>query len=374
MAITVTGSNPTQVTVVSHTITTDTLFTTSPSNDRIFAFADLIVGTINNDVMVGGFGLQLWATALGSSITMTNNGIIAVDQSTPALELIGRGGQVIYDGTGFITNHGSGPALNMSNDGAGSIIATIRDDIAADDAIAIAARTDGSGLISFAQAAGTTISNRLTGALTDVVSMLTSGGPIVATLNGRIIGDGGVQLSSFGGNITVNFGGSINAAFEDAISTSTMGAITINSFGNIVGKRALVASGFAGDVVINVTGGVIRTYGGTGDDAIVVETATGDIDVNMTGGQIGTATQRVNVGIFAATSYSAFNSSGNCDVVATDIFSVGDGISASVDDTSTGATINVTVNGVINSSVATDISTVNIGPGSTPSRSTPAQA
>ncbi len=52
MAITVTGTNPTAVTVVSDTITTNTIYNGSKTNDRIYQIADAIVGTVNAGIQV----------------------------------------------------------------------------------------------------------------------------------------------------------------------------------------------------------------------------------------------------------------------------------------------------------------------------------
>lgn len=118
MAITVTGANPTRVTVVSNTVTADTTFNGSATNDRNYAIGDDIIGVVNAGVMVGGFGLRLETIAVNGDIAMTNNGGIAVTHATTGVALAGNGGSVTYGGTGFITNHSN--VFNDSNgNGAG---------------------------------------------------------------------------------------------------------------------------------------------------------------------------------------------------------------------------------------------------------------
>src|SRR5262245_23227012 len=114
MAITVTGSNPTVITVVSTTITTDTIFGTNPPNDRTYFPPDNIIGVINPGVGVGGFGLSLLAANFNRGIDFTNNGFVDIDQGNDALLLAGNGGPMIYRGTGSVTNAGSGDALDIS--------------------------------------------------------------------------------------------------------------------------------------------------------------------------------------------------------------------------------------------------------------------
>ncbi len=72
MAITVTGSNPTQVTVVSETTTTNTTFNAGVPNDRSYVLNDSIVGTINAGAIVRGFGLRLQTTEADGGVAMTN--------------------------------------------------------------------------------------------------------------------------------------------------------------------------------------------------------------------------------------------------------------------------------------------------------------
>jgi hypothetical protein len=148
----VSGTNPTNVTVVSNTVTTDTTFNAGAPNDRTYVIADSIAGTINNGVLVGGFGLQLVPTGALSGIAMVNNGGVTVDQSTPALQLLGNGGAVTYGGTGFITNDGFGRGLSIQNIGAGGVSATIGGNITANNSQAVHLSSV-SGAIKLTQAA-----------------------------------------------------------------------------------------------------------------------------------------------------------------------------------------------------------------------------
>src|SRR5262245_49208989 len=103
MAITVTSSNPTRVTAVSFTATTNTTYPTSPSFDRNYVFPDDIIGMVNTGVLVTGFGLRLETPTLNGDIMMINNGGVAANglpMGAAALELVGNGGSVSYGGTG----------------------------------------------------------------------------------------------------------------------------------------------------------------------------------------------------------------------------------------------------------------------------------
>ncbi len=123
MAITVTGTNPTAVTVASNTTTTDTIYDGSGTNDRTYQIADAIAGMVNAGILVGGAGLRLETTLAGGAITMVNNGDAGFSVvGDPALYLVGNGGAVTYSGTGSITDMvGLGPALSIVNIGAGSV-------------------------------------------------------------------------------------------------------------------------------------------------------------------------------------------------------------------------------------------------------------
>ena len=128
MAINVSHVDLSFVTVVSNTTTTDTTYAANPPDDRNYVFAADIVGMVNADVLLGGFGMFLRTTLAGGTIDMTNDGGITVDQPSAALELIGNGGMVTYAGTGSITN-GDGNALHIGNSGASSIRVTANDTI-----------------------------------------------------------------------------------------------------------------------------------------------------------------------------------------------------------------------------------------------------
>src|SRR5262245_10998880 len=166
MAITVSGSNPTQVAVASNTITTNTTHPTGAPNARSYVIADDIIGLIPAGRFVGGFGLLLQTTDTAGAIAMTNNGsILATGEPTNALELLGNGGAVTYGGTGTITNYSAAfgsHALSISNVGAGSVNATIDNDLSANNGHAVLIFTQNGG-INFTQSAGTVLSNAVRG-------------------------------------------------------------------------------------------------------------------------------------------------------------------------------------------------------------------
>src|SRR5262245_26601376 len=151
MAITVSGSNPVQVTVSSNTTTTNDTHPTGAPNARGYVVADDIVGLVGAGRWVRGFGLRLETTDVNGAIALTNHGVINIDQPIAALELIGNGGLVSYAGTGAIINH-DGAALNIVNSvGSGGVNATIGHDISANNATAVSINTHGA--IAFTVAA-----------------------------------------------------------------------------------------------------------------------------------------------------------------------------------------------------------------------------
>jgi Ca2+-binding RTX toxin-like protein len=352
MAITVSATNPTNVTVVSNTVTTSTVFNGGATNDQIYAIADDIAGTINHGVMVGGFGLQLQTTEPGGGVTMVNNGGVTVDQNgnNAALVLVGKGGAVTYGGTGFVTSYGSS-ALALFGVGTGDVSATIGGNMTANAAQAVQIVT-GSGAVNFIQAVGTTISNRLGGG-SDALTISTTSGNIVANLNGRIFGDvDAAEFDSTTGDINVNFTGSIGTGSADGIDIETAGAITINSSGDFFVRNnafALTGAG-AGPLTVNVTGGQIHA-GVNGIVASASATSTGDILINMTDGQIGTATQRTGTnGILATGGAEA----GDLTITSSSIFANANGINARMGATATGdlaVTANNTISGVNGSGI-----------------------
>ena len=357
MAISVSGRNPTKVTVVSNTVTTDTIFNGSATNNRTYVIQDDdIAGTINDGIVVGGFGLWLETNKAGGSIAMVNNGGVTVDRTSTALQLVGNGGTMTYSGTGFVTNHG-GKALNISNIGAGSIGATISDNITANDTQAITVGTD-SGAVSFTQNAGTTTSNGV-GSGDDAIIITTTSGNIVANLNGTIFGDQGAALfDSTSGDITVNFTGSISTNVRDGVAITSQGAITLNSSGNFfVNDEAIEAGDGSGSVSINVTGGQIHA----GDTGIIASAGTGGALVDMSGGRIGTAAQRVgNTGIFA----EVVGTTGDLTITSAAIFANNHGIDATMAAGATGD-LTVTANGTTSGLVGNGITVENIGTGTT---------
>jgi hypothetical protein len=80
MAIKVTGTNPTAVTVASPTYTKNTTYNGSQVDDRNYVIADAIAGTVNAGVMVHGYGLRLQTTEALGGIAMVNNGSVISEE------------------------------------------------------------------------------------------------------------------------------------------------------------------------------------------------------------------------------------------------------------------------------------------------------
>jgi hypothetical protein len=340
MAITVNGANPTQVIVVSNTVTTNDTHPTGAPSARNYVFADNIVGAVNAGVGVGGFGLRLETTLAAGVIAMTNNGLVTVDQGTPALELIGNGGAVTYAGTGHIDND-SDVALRIDNDAAGTIEATLGGNVTSGDGAAVDIDAV-NGTVTFTQAAGTFSTSF--GVASPVALIGTGAGDIVANLNGTILGmTGGLGAFSSTGNVTVNLTGTITTPNAVGISSASDGAITFNSSGHIdtdTGVALEAEGGDTGLVTINVTGGQLNA----GSDGIEARAnGTGGILINMTGGQIGDEQHLAGGGISARSD----GAGGDVDVTATTIFANNGGISAQITNPLSSGNINLTTNGTI---------------------------
>ena len=243
MAITVTGSNPTAVTVVSDTTTTYTVYNGSKTNDGIYQIADSIVGTVDAGIQVRGV-LQLETTLAGGTITMVNNGDLFASMGSPPCSLVGNGGTVTYSGTGTLDGGYGGRGLEIVNVGAGSVDATVSGNIDTDGAGTVYIDTM-SGAVNFTQAAQSLIRDSGLSVFSGpMVGIETNSGNIVANLNGSIDSFGGTNGADFvstSGNITVNFTGSIFAIANGIDCGPTTGAITINSSGSV----QLVATGTA---------------------------------------------------------------------------------------------------------------------------------
>ncbi len=167
MAITVSGTNPVLVTVVSTTATANTTFPANAGTgtDRSYVFADNIVGTVNPALLVVGFGLSLQTTLAGGGVSLTNNGFVNISQTVSAVELVGNGGAVTYIGNGPITNNAD-TALEINNTGAGTVTATINNNVTSNAAQAVEIQC-GTGLLTLTQNAGSFITaNAIANAIT----------------------------------------------------------------------------------------------------------------------------------------------------------------------------------------------------------------
>jgi hypothetical protein len=351
MAITVTGTNPAIVTVVSHTITTNTTFNAGAPNDGIYQF-DSIIGSVNTGVLVGGFGLQLGATLAGGGVSMTNNGAVIVDGGI-AMQLTGNGGAVTYTGTGALINHG-GAALQINNIGTGSASATLNNIVSADNERAVNITTSG-GAITLTQAAGASLSNTPSSGFTAVLLQSVTGN-IVTNIHGTFISDvdGAVALSD-SGNITFDVTGTIIARGNHGLVGSSDGAITYNFAGDIFAQASamrLEADG-AGLARVNFTGGQVHT-GNIGIEAL--NQGTGGVLVNMTSGQIGTASQRMQVnGIVGVVDGQV----ADITITATNVFSNGgSAIHGHINSVTATGDIIITVNGTASSLLSNGISTI----------------
>jgi VCBS repeat protein len=353
MAITVTGNNPTTVTVVSTTVTTNTTFNANAPNDRFYQLADTnIIGAINAGVAVGGFGLAIQPSVVGGGIDFTNSGFVSINHIDPALELVGNGGLVTYRGTGTVTNSGSGAALfvHAFSGTGGSADVTIDGTVVANGGTAAFAAGDA---LTFTQGAGSFITS--TGG--DAVELVSFFQDLVADLNGTVIGDlRGVD--AVGGSITLNLTGDIIANSQEGVATSTDGATIINSSGTISAPRGIQAVGnAAGLVTVNMTGGQINS---TSAGMELVSSGTGGVVVDMSGGQIGSATQRAGgVGIIA----QANGTAGAVDLTVSSLWTDGAGLLPSIGSAASTEDITVTVNGTLDVASGNAIQAENFGTG-----------
>ena len=303
MAITVTGSNPTRVTVVSETITTDTVFNAGAPNDRAYVLNDSIVGTINAGAIVRGFGLRLETTEVNGGVAITNNESIFVSGPImPALELIGNGGAVTYAGSGTITNN-VGAALRVTNNGSGSASVAIGGDIKAGPGQAVSITTQ-NGSITFTQAAGTRIDNIGPSGATGV-EFSTGAGAIVANLNGAIIREDGAGIAAISnsGSILINMTGGQIGSVDDRpfigivarsnapVNDITITAINIFSSDTSIDARMTNAAA-TGDIAITING----TVNSDGFAVVTFNEGTGRIAVTVNGTVIGAQGISVNGG------------------------------------------------------------------------------
>jgi hypothetical protein len=353
MAITVTDANPTVVTVVSNTVTTNTLFPANAPNDGLYQLADDIIGIVNPGIAVGGAGLALSAVVAGGGVAFTNHGFISVAQADPALILIGNGDPVTYEGAGTLTNSGAAQALRILSNG-GSAAATVGGNITSNGGVAV--DLNAATTVTLTQAAATVISTTL-GLGADAIRLVSTSGNIVATLDGAVVADqDALEALALAGNITVGFTGQLTAN-QEGMDVTTPGAITINSSGNINAVRGIQAVGSgAGLITVNVTAGQIDA---TSAGLELVSSGTGGIVVDMTGGQIGSATQRTGVGIIAQSN----GTGGALDLTVSSVWSNSTALIPSIGDAANGDDITLTINGTVDSLGGNGIAADHFGTG-----------
>ncbi|MBR1257947.1 calcium-binding protein [Bradyrhizobium sp. AUGA SZCCT0240] len=341
MAITVSGTNPTLVTVGSNTTTTNTTFNANAPLDRNYVFDDAIDGAINLNTLVTGFGLRLQSTSAGKSVSLINNGLVAVDVGLPAVQLVAEGGAITYAGSGSISNGGTGGGLSILNQGLGAVTATISNNILGGDGRGVGIQA-AAGTVSVTQTAGSVISTNPGTALPGL-GISTTTGNIYASLSGTIIGDAnGFGVSSTLGNVTVDFNGALFGTSGNGIGMTTGGSISINSSGNITASNnaiGLTTTG-ASALVVNITGGQLTA---SNAGVSVNANGTGGALVNMIGGQIGENGNRPSLGILATGNGTA----GNVTVIADDIFATTYGVFAQITNGASTGSLSVTANGTI---------------------------
>jgi len=398
-----TCSNPGGTIVTNNT--TNLVSPNAVTNDRIQSFNADLIGSVTNTTTVNGAGLSLITTKVNGGITMTNNGAVTTNQALNALQLNGNGGLITYSGNGSMSTN-SGIALAITNNGGGNINAnTGTGTIVGSSAISLS--TTGSGTI------GMTTGGAITGTISTTAvdglnTVNVTGGTIQAAgfaIEASSTGTGGVTVNTTGGQVNggltgivaVSSGtagdlhvtaGSINSALEsgvfasisnaqsagavrvdvngtisaneDGVSAGGFGAVTVNVGSNITaGGRGVDAANENGLVTVNQTAGTIHSNA-DGIDAGAV--GTGGVSVNMSGGQIGSSGNAVGgAGIFT----QSLGTSGDINVTARSIFSLGDGIYARIGNAGSAGNISVTVStgATVNVSSATGIFAETVGSG-----------
>lgn len=363
MAITVTGTNPRVVTVVSDTTTTNTTYapTVASGTDRRYAFHDNVVATI--DAAIDGEGFELQTSGLTPhTISLTNNA--SVTSSTLSneglIELNSKGGDVSYTGAGDVRSDGASAEAIKINALSGKVTFNQTGGVlSASDSEVV--EINSTGNITFRQ------SGSITGDLglfADAIRINAGDNSVVAAhLNGSILAGGDAIQINHGRRVVVNFTGSITTALEGSgLRSDSAGSITFNSSGNYdVGDVALAAWGTgAGAVAVNVTGGLIHA-GTAGISAMA--NGTGSVLVNMTGGEIGSTTDRGASGILALRTGPA--SASDVSVTSTTVFAEGQGIWAAILNAGSTGDITVTANGMTSSLISSGISVTNLGTGTT---------
>jgi len=297
MTITTSGANPVTVEAISNT-------TTTSDSNRLFDINDSIVGKVDSNVTVDGFGLEFTSTLPGSTISVTNNGTVTTSQNNGdrALHIVpgaaGAFGTFTYSGSGNVTNTGNGGALLVDNQGAGNVDITI---------------------------SGTsTISGSATGA---GIEASTGTGTAQVTIQSGGMVKGQVAVSFGGGVDTLDNSGTVQGA--GFLSTGVGGSVaTVTNSATISGTTTGV--GVENVTLTNNSGATIETTGTTAAEAavaaIVAVEALAAADItNQSGATIAATGQFGQVGVLVgqagatgnATLHNAGTISGALDGVNT---------------------------------------------------------
>jgi len=282
-ACTTTGlqTAPVTLTCAANTTTTNTPNTVSPAttSDRTQDLNSSIIAQVNGGVTVDGFGLNLITTLPGSTVSVTNDGLITTNQNNGirALQVspgaAGNFGTFTYSGAGSISNTGSGDALNISNSGTGGISITVS------GTSTIAATNTGTGIG--------------TGSGTGAVGVTVQSG-------GTVQGGAGVSFGGAAGNTLTN-SGTVQGIGALSVGVSATAATIINS-GNItaLGRGALgdnlnITNNLGGTIQATGVGGVgVQAIGAIGFANITNNTGATISATNTNGIAIATATAAVN--------------------------------------------------------------------------------
>jgi outer membrane autotransporter protein len=346
-----------------------------------------------------GFGIAIVQSGLsGTSLTVTNNGSVAVDavgssSSRPVLQLTGNGGLISYSGSGDITNNTAlafSPALtitNVNNGGGGISVNTGTATVSGPGGINLTTAGFGTidlttggqisslplgSAITASAVSGITTINVISGLLQsasfgigatasgtgDIRIDMTGGqinsgltgiatatrGNIFVTANTIVASNGsGIFASGTGnGTVRVDTNGTINSS-AFGVSAGGFGPVTVNIANNITATAGGVDAASDSSTTVTQTAGTIQS----GGDGIAAGSITsGGVTVNITGGQIGTnAASPVGGNGVSVQSFGSANA--DINITAGAIFSTSDGINARFANSDNAGNINITSNGNI---------------------------
>jgi outer membrane autotransporter protein len=340
---------------------TSTTNTTSPANpgaDRHHT-GSVAGSPVSLSVLTGatvsGHGLAVTNTSTGG-VTVANDGAIVVDAGntptqggTAALSVTAAGGSIIYTGSGSITNNGAGDAVNIVNNGAGTVTVDISGASSSAGGNGVFVH-DMTGLGGGGDISVTTGDVTALGAFSSGIFVQTrsSTADITVVANGDIRADrfgihGEIVLGASGtGDITITANGAVDAETGVSAFNAGSGATIVTTVGPV---NATTGNGI---FALN-TGGALTVNAGdvtsTGNTAILVQqtsVAGGALDV--TAGNVSGTT-----GIFALSTNSAASITTNGRVTGTSaegiLVQVGGDVTIAVADTVTGATHGLSVIG-----------------------------